>query len=322
MVRIYLNKELNVLKAMNINNHLNVNPNTVINENSSTPLVNKNEITVQKNEVINKINSNVNLSAITPNVNESLNETMQLDLDPLANLDIHRRNSDNLMLNHLTTNTSFASHKTSEPMGLDFNKFLQVNPDETIHEISQTNDLSLVQAINEQHISIKGAIVKRCNSLKMVSKWWSDSNISSALTALNMIKDLPVINDFFNFALIQREDIKKIPLSLDHAISLLSHIYSLINSKYESYCKTGCKAGVILLKNFNERISLVKSNISGMESKEERLKKSEVIIDIFDKIFKSSQLDKLRKITKNQDICQLATSLYTDLEFFLKPYKK
>ena len=43
-------------------------------------------------------------------------------------------------------------------------------------------------------------------------------------------------------------------------------------------------------------------------------------IDIFKQIFTSKKLSSLCKKVKNKSTCELANSLYTDLEFFLKPF--
>ncbi len=289
----------NILDHMAINNPLNSNLNSNLNTNINT-------------------NSppNMNISGISYNNTNEIDETLNLDLDPLASLDTANR----IQPDQITTSTSFQSHRTSEPLGLDINKFIQSNnPDETIHEVSQTQDIPLIQSINDQHSAVKSAILKRFNSLKMLSKWWSESNISSAIKALNMMKDVPVINDFFNYAFIQREDISKMPLSFDHAISIIPHIMLLINSKYEAYCRNGCRAGMILLRMFNEKIALLRSDYS--EGREARMKKCDEIIELFDKMYKSQNLEKLIK-RKNNETSQLASGLYTDLEFFMKLFKK
>ena len=48
--------------------------------------------------------------------------------------------------------------------------------------------------------------------------------------------------------------------------------------------------------------------------------KCDRIIDLFKKIFTSKKLSSLCKKVKNKSTCELANSLYTDLEFFLKPF--
>jgi hypothetical protein len=167
---------------------------------------------------------------------------------------------------------------------------------------------------------MKSAITKRHNSLKMVAKWWSESNISSTINALNLMKDVTVTNDFFTNAFI-RDDISKIPLSLDHAIGIIPHIKNLIGSKYEQYCKTGCKTGMVMLKLMSEKIFMIKSSFAGPE-KDEKLKKCEQIMDLFNAIYKSQNFAKLLKKTSSPELCKIANSLFTDLEFFLKSFKK
>ena len=266
------------------------------------------------------LNSNINMSII-----KSSNEVDDTFLDdPIFSFD-----QDPKEPNPMTTNTSFNSFKSSAPMGIDLNQFVQSKGalDETVHAVSQTNDLPILQEINSQHDTMKKAITKRFNSIKMVAKCWSESNISSTLNALTLMKDISVINDFFTFAIIARGDISKIPFTLDHSISLLPHVLTLINSKYEAYSKTGCKVGMIFLKLLNDKIILAKQSSKIMNKGEqmdpfvdERIAKCDRIIDLFKKIFTSKKLSSLCKKVKNKSTCELANSLYTDLEFFLKPF--
>ncbi len=65
------------------------------------------------------------------------------------------------------------------------------------------------------------------------------------------MKDASVTNDFFNFAFV-KNDINKVPLTLDNVITILPHVVSLINSKYEVYVKNGIKAAWNILKCFND----------------------------------------------------------------------
>jgi hypothetical protein len=45
-------------------------------------------------------------------------------------------------------NSTFINFNKDEPIDLDFNKFLAGNsPDETIHEISTTNDLQIISEV-------------------------------------------------------------------------------------------------------------------------------------------------------------------------------
>jgi len=168
---------------------------------------------------------------------------------------------------------------------------------------------------------LKGAISKRFNSLKMVLNWWSQSDITATVNALNLMKDNSVINDFFNFGILGREDIYKVPFTLDHGLSLIPHISNLINSKYEPYCLNGIKTGLIFLRILNEKILQLKSE-NNCIYKEDKSKKIENIVELFYNIFTTGNLEKLCKRIKNLQLSKAAESLYTDLEFFLKPFRK
>jgi hypothetical protein len=65
------------------------------------------------------------------------------------------------------------------------------------------------------------------------------------------MKDLSVSNDFFYHSLV-KNDITKVPLTLDNVITILPHVSDLINSKYEVYIKNGIKTAWNILKCFND----------------------------------------------------------------------
>lgn len=65
------------------------------------------------------------------------------------------------------------------------------------------------------------------------------------------MKDLSVCNDFFYYAFI-KNDISKVPLTLDNVISILPHVQMLINSKYDTYIKNGIKSAWNILKCFHD----------------------------------------------------------------------
>ena len=84
----------------------------------------------------------------------------------------------------VNASTTFINLNSDEPVGLDLNKFL--SPEESMIDTGYSNDLSVITELGDQHNVFKGVITKRINSLRMVSKWWSESNISSALNSINM----------------------------------------------------------------------------------------------------------------------------------------
>lgn len=65
------------------------------------------------------------------------------------------------------------------------------------------------------------------------------------------MKDASVINDFAYYALV-KNDITKVPLTLDNVIMLLPHAITLMDSKYDVYIKNGIKAIWEILKCFQD----------------------------------------------------------------------
>jgi hypothetical protein len=118
------------------------------------------------------------------------------------------------------------------------------------------------------------------------------------------MKDLSVTNDFFSYAFV-RNDINKIPLTLDNALTILPHVIQLLNSKYEVYIKCGVRTAANILKCFNERITTVKSVVlgSGVDlAREERLNKCDSIIEMFEKILLIQSIKKIISKHNNDDV--------------------
>lgn len=70
------------------------------------------------------------------------------------------------------------------------------------------------------------------------------------------MKDTSVTNDFFYYSFV-KNDISKVPLTLDNVITILPHVGSLINAKYEVYIKNGIRTAWNILKCFNDVIFLI-----------------------------------------------------------------
>jgi hypothetical protein len=69
------------------------------------------------------------------------------------------------------------------------------------------------------------------------------------------MKDLSVTNDFFYHSII-KNDISKLPLTLDHVVTILPHVLSLITAKYEIYIKNGVRTAWNVLKCFSDVIDI------------------------------------------------------------------
>lgn len=65
------------------------------------------------------------------------------------------------------------------------------------------------------------------------------------------MKDMTVTNDFLSYSLV-KNDINKVPLTLDNVITILPHINTLVISKYDIYVKNGVKTAWNILKCFND----------------------------------------------------------------------
>ena len=240
-------------------------------------------------------------------------------------------NEKKMTLDELASNTStinnksFLSLKSNETLGIDFTQFIEENGmlNETKHIVPPSQDLSILQEINSQHDSMRSIITKRFNGLKIVTDRWKNSDIPSTLNALQILKDYSVVKDFFDYAIISREDINLIPLTLDNAVVMLPYVNTLMKSKVDAYWKTACRAGMTFLKIFMEKIENTKTKKNNYPQMnvdpilEERVKKCDELIKVFKQIYQSSYLKNHIKQGDNENN-SLAYAFFSDLQYFLK----
>ena len=223
-------------------------------------------------------------------------------------------------------NKSFKSLKSNETLGIDFTQLIEENGmlNETKHVVPQSQDLPILQEINLKHDNMRCVITKRYNGLKIVADRWKNSDIPSTLNALQILKDYSVVKDFFDYAIISREDINLIPLTLDSAVIMLPYVYALLKSRIDVYWKTACRAGMTFLKIFMDKIENTKNNKKNSSLMqvdpilEERVKKCDELIKIFKQIYESSYLKKHMEQGDNEN--NLAYAFFIDLQDFLKSY--
>ena len=144
-----------------------------------------------------------------------------------------------------------------------------------------------------------------------------DRDVPSAINYLHMTNELAIYHDFLNFSLLQTNTIK-VPLTLDNANFLLSHVVDLINSKYENYKKVGTHSALVILKLFNERIINTKCSITnGIDlSKEDRIKKCDKIIDIYQAIQDLKSLDSIIQ-RKSGDEVRFSINININFKIFI-----
>jgi hypothetical protein len=164
-------------------------------------------------------------------------------------------------------------------------------------------DLSIINEINDKHPAIKKILYGRKNMLKRIAKFCAEKDVASALNYLSMINETCIYNDFLNFSLLQTDTIR-VPLVMDNALFLLTHVIDLINSKYDNYRRVGLHSSLVLLKLFSERIITTKGSVTnGIDlNKEERLKKCDKIIDIYKSIRDLSIIEQLNNQKENDDV--------------------
>ena len=269
-----------------------------------------------QSSIFNKNTGQASNKISEPTVNNTLSDK-KMTIDELVPSNISSTINDK----------SFASLKSNETLGIDFTQFMEENGmlSEVKPKVPPSQDLSILQEINSQHDNMRCIITKRYNGLKIVTERWKNSDIPSTINALQILKDNSVVKDFFDYAIISREDINLIPLTLDSAVTILPYVYILMKSETDVYWKTACRAGMTFLKIFMEKIEKTKINKRNASPLnidpilEERVKKCDELIKIFKKIYESSYLKKRIKEGDSENN-SLAYAFFSDLQFFLKAF--
>ena len=280
-----------------------------------------------ENNIFNMTNKSL---ASALNKNTESNPTNDLTINnTINNPNINSDDKNNKNQNESSLdNNSFASINSNQTLGVDFTQLLQEHGGmkEVKNAVPQAEDLPILQEINSQHDNMRRAITKRYNAIKTLSRRWSDSNIPSTIYELNIMQDTSITNDFFIYAIINRDDISKFPFPLESGPAIIPHIQNLLRSKFDVYWKTACKAGIIFLKIFMEKIEVTKQQYKiaspmGQTDPllEEKMKASDEIIKLFKQIYQSKHLKAHFKPGQG-DNDNVAYAFYTDLEFFLRPY--
>ena len=142
--------------------------------------------------------------------------------------------------------------KKDEILGLNLDNWLKDN-DATIHGVSQSNDIPIIEELTQPHNKIKEILTKRMNSLKSLSNTWKKGNIGETIKELSLIKDKGVSSDFFNAAFMTN-GINKDYLKLDECVQLLPLVTKLVSSKYESNFRCGIKMVCMLFDMHSDNI--------------------------------------------------------------------
>lgn len=119
--------------------------------------------------------------------------------------------------------------------------------------VSQANDLNILGSILEGNKSFTTILSNRIKALQTVASNWTRGDKEESLVSINSCKDLGVMNDFLNNALIKKE-LTKVTLKSDHAIQLFPIILVLGKCKYDVYFRNAMQAAWVILKLFYDVI--------------------------------------------------------------------
>ena len=124
----------------------------------------------------------------------------------------------------MSNNNDNSNFNITKPLGIDLSNF---NPSSTNDDTNYLSDIPIIQELSTPHKNIKDILMKRRNTLQMLSAMWVKGNMTDAIKSLALTKDLGVANDFFNYAFM-KDGMNKDYLKLDHTIILLPLVTGLV----------------------------------------------------------------------------------------------
>lgn len=208
------------------------------------------------------------------------------------------------MSNNYNDNSNF---NITKPLGIDLSHF---NPSSTNDDTNYLSDIPIIQELSTPHKNIKDILIKRRNTLQMLSAMWVKGNMTDAIKSLALTKDLGVANDFFNYAFM-KDGMNKDYLKLDHTIILLPLVTGLVKSKYESNFRVGIKMVCMLFDMYSNSIVMVKRNMGA--SAEETVLKYQQLIAFFDSVIHCDTIKK-RNLENDKNL----KALLQEMEDFVK----
>jgi len=195
----------------------------------------------------------------------------------------------------------------------DINFDSLLNGDQTIHDISTSGDLLLINECSDPHKTVKTVFKKKFDSLKVIYKWWSEGNLNSVINAVKIMKDKIIMNDFFYYAFL-KQDISVLPFTFDLISDILSMAYKLCQDKYETYIRTGLETNLVILTIYKNR--LLPNYIKNLNSSESKADESKVlkIKEQIQEIRKLEIIHKVKEKKYNEDIYTITIKLFSLLE--------
>jgi WD40 repeat protein len=181
-------------------------------------------------------------------------------------------------------NTTFVP-VADKPLGLEYDDFMPKQP-------LEPDNSKVLQEVGENHSNFLTVLQRRSENVNLILKWWESGNMPAALNGLNMMNDLSVTADVLKNGL---TDTRNEWITLELCGQVIPLAGNLIESKYESYIRTGISVIGTLIKQFRSVISstLTAPSTMGVDlSREDRIKRCEVCFQAFKTIGDSIGLTK------------------------------
>ena len=157
------------------------------------------------------------------------------------------------------TNTSFMTPSlyevpTDTPLGLDLEAFLITDTNFGDSD-NKDHQEKVMQSIIKDNKTMLSILNKRTLTVQTLMNWWNKGNIDSTINALTSKRDTSVVMDFFNYAFVKGGHANLDQITMENAAAILAHLFSLINSKYETYLIVGIKALKVIFEHVSVLIS-------------------------------------------------------------------
>ncbi|CAI2381436.1 unnamed protein product [Moneuplotes crassus] len=228
-----------------------------------------------------------------------------------------------------------------QPVGLNLEKFLN-NVSKGITSSQTFTTIGNVPSIEEQRNIIEDVIKSNKTTLSILSSRkihldnikqnWRLGDLSKTLNSMVINKDTSAVMDFFNNTFVVREggpDQETVRKNLGlvkitNCLSLLSHIYTLLQTKYETYLLCGIKTLKVIMQPISEIIFKCSNDIkNGIEvageiKNDEKKRRLKHLFKQLTKIVNSSAINKA-KLRENKS-GKMFREVLPEIELFLSKY--
>lgn len=282
-----------------------------------------------------------------PNVVQSNKSPIEglslLTEEGLKKFEMQLNNNDDISTIRSEWTASLYEVPIDKPWGLNLEKFLNnvshgITTTQTFGTLNQAPPIEVQRKIMEDVIKSNKTMLSVMNSrrihLENVKVNWELGDLSKTLNALVINKDTSAVMDFINNSFVESDDgtnremirhnIQGIKIT--NCGALLSHIYTLLNSKYETYLICGIKALKVVFQTISEIIFKCRDDIrngnevAGEIKNEEKGRRLTILMKQLTKIVESKGIAKGR-LRQNKS-GELIRDIIPDIELFISTYNK